>query len=144
METVRKHRRRTIVIALTGAAAAVGLIGGVAIAMLGGAISGVNLATGVASSQAQPCQTAPVNFEFVQPEWNGSAREFNIAEVSYRDLSAACVGAGATLHVVVTEGNTTFLDTTLVPADTSGTLELSTPLNSNRAPDAEINYLVAG
>lgn len=144
MDTVHKRGRRSIVIALTGATAAVGLIGGVAIAMLGGAISGVNLATGVASSQAQPCQTDPVNFEFVQPEWNGSVRAFNIAEVSYRDLSTACVVASATLHVVVTDGNTTFLDTTLVPDDTSGTLQLSTPLNSNRAAAAEINYLVEG
>ena len=120
----------------------IGTLGGVAIAMLGGAISGVNLATGLASAQAQPCQTSPVNFTFVQPQWSSSSRAFNIQQVTFKDFDASCVNAGARLSVVVTEGNTTFLETSLIPSGSTGTIDLSTPLNSNRAPRAEINYLV--
>lgn len=117
-------------------------VGGVAIAMLGGAIAGVNLATGLATGVAKPCQTDPVNFELVAPQWNGSAKQFAIKQVSYADLSSTCVTAGARLHLVVADGNTTFLDTVLVPSSSSGTVDLSTPVNSNRAADVEINYLV--
>jgi len=110
--------------------------------MLGGAISGVNLATGLATGQAKPCQTDPVNFELIAPQWNGSSKAFAIKQVSYADFSSTCVTAGARLHLVVSDGNTTFLDTVLVPASSSGTVDLSTPVNSNRAGKVEINYLV--
>lgn len=141
---VQSKGKRRIVLAVTAAIAALGLIGGVAIAMLGGAISGVNLATGLASGAPKPCQTDPVNFKFVTPAWNGSDKAFNIRQVSFTDVSSQCVSAGARLFIVVSEGNTTFLDTSIVPTGSSGTVDLTQPLNSNRAPSAEINYLVEG
>ena len=135
-------RRRILTTVIAVMLVGIGTVGGVALAMLGGAVSGVNLATGLASAQAQPCQTSPINFTFVQPQWSGSSRAFNIQQVTFAGFDASCVTAGARLSVVVTEGNTTFLETSLIPTGSTGTLDLSTPLNSNRAPQAEINYLV--
>jgi len=71
-----------------------------------------------------------------------SSEAFAIKQVSYADISSACVTAGARLHMVVSDGNATFLDTVVVPASSSGTVDLSTPVNSNRAGNVEINYLV--
>ena len=142
METGSKRTRRTAVVVIASVVVSLLALGGVAIAMLGGAISGVNLATGLATGQAQPCQSNPVNFAFVAPKWNGSAKAFAIKEVSFDDVSSACVDAGARLYLVVSDGNTTFLDTVLVPTSSSGSVELDTPVNSNRAANVEINYLV--
>ena len=142
METGNKRARRTTVVVIASVVMAALAVGGVAVAMLGGAVSGVNLATGVATGQAKPCQTDPVNFELVAPQWNGSSKAFAIKQVSYADISSACVTAGARLHMVVSDGKTTFLDTVVVPASSSGTVDLSTPVNSNRAGNVEINYLV--
>lgn len=140
----RTRGRRSTALVIGVALVSAGIGGGVAIAMLGGTIGGVDLAPGVASGQATPCQTDPVNFEFVQPQWNGSERAFNVRQVGYQDLDPSCVSVGARLHIVVEEGNTTFLDTVVTPGATSGTVDLSMPLNANRAPRAEINYLVEG
>lgn len=134
--------KRRIIAATATAALAAAALGGAAVAMLGGTISGVNLATGLATGQAKPCQSDPVNFDFVAPQWNGSSKAFTIKQISYSDISNACVSAGARLYLVVSDGNTTFLDTSLVPTGTSGTIDLQTPLNSNRASSTEVNYLV--
>lgn len=142
MDIGRKRVSRTTTVVITSIVMSMIAVGGVAIAMLGGAISGVNLATGLATGLPKPCQTDPVNFELVAPQWNGSSKSFAIKQVSYSDVNSTCVTAGSRLHLVVTDGNTTFLDTVLVPSSTSGTVDLSTPLNSNRAADVEINYLV--
>jgi len=140
----RKRRRGGIALVVAVALGLVGLAAGAAVAMLGGLISGTNLATGVASGQGSPCQTSPMNFTFVDPQWRGNSRSFNIDQVAYEDFSADCVSASARLQVVVTAGNRTLLQTELVPTQSSGTLDLETPLNSNQAADAEINYLVQG
>jgi len=138
----RKQRKRFTVFMVAGAVLTTGVLGSVAVAMLGGAISGTNLATGLATAQAKPCQTDPVNFEFVAPAWNGPAKAFTIRQVSYQNVNTSCVSEGARLYLVVSDGNTTFLDTSLVLTASSGSVDLDTPLNSNRAANAEISYLV--
>ena len=140
----KRPRRGRIAAVVVVSLAFVGLAAGAAAALLGGLLSGINLATGVASGQAQPCQTDAVDFEFVEPQWNGNAQAFNISQISFRNFSTTCVDSGASLSVVVVAGNTEFLDTVFVPNATTGTIELTTPLNSTRAPDAQINYLVQG
>lgn len=144
MRAVRSPKGRAVAPVVAVALLSAGVGGGLAVAMLGGAIGGVNLTTGLAAGQSTPCQTEPVNFQLVQPRWNGSDKAFNVQQITYQDLSAECVEAGARLHLVVAEGNTTFLETILTPQSSSGTVDLSIPLNSNRAPQAQINYLVEG
>ena len=144
MRTTRSSRRRSTasVVGVALFSAVVG--GGVAVAMFGGTIGGVDLATGLAAGQSTPCQSDPVNFKLVQPRWNGADKAFTVRQITYADFSSACVSVGARLHLAGTEGNSTFLDTVLTPTATSGTVDLDVPVNANRAPTIQINYLVEG
>ena len=121
--------------------------GGIAWATLGGAITGTDVITGIATGTgSNSCQTGGLTFDVPSPTWNNSAGDYVVSTVDYSGIATACVNLGtADLIITVTANGSTQSIATATASNLSsatGTLSLSTPVSFDEITNGRIYYLV--
>lgn len=119
---------------------------GVAYALLGGTITGLNNVAGIATGGGNPCQATDVNWQWGSPAWDATDTRFEVSQLSYSGVSAACVTASATLdYAVVDPGpDTTIVSGQVTVSATTGTITLSPAIDASSLSSYHVNYFVSG
>lgn len=125
------------VVFLTGAA--------VAFAVLGGTVTGITGAVGVATGSSSACQNQNVNFSWGGATWDNAAGQWNVTTLGYSNITNACVTANAVLNYAVENSSgITVASGNATTTATSGTITLATPIDAATLTDLSVNYYVVG